>query len=142
MGQRVAYVEAPSGIAGDMLLGALVDLGLPVAVLEDVATRLGVDGLSVRAERVDKNGLSAVQVDVLLGGRRVGAAAHAHDKEHTHDHDHAHSHEHTHDHGDEPHEDRASSRVILCACRVGVREREKTARADTRKKSCKCGTIT
>ena len=106
MGQRVAYVEAPSGIAGDMLLGALVDLGLPVAVLEDVATRLGVDGLSVRAERVDKNGLSAVQVDVLLGGRRVGAAAHAHDKEHTHDHDHAHGHEHTHDHGDEPHEDR------------------------------------
>ncbi|MCB0913880.1 MAG: DUF111 family protein, partial [Propionibacteriaceae bacterium] len=106
MGQRVAYVEAPSGIAGDMLLGALVDLGLPVAVLEDVATRLGVDGLSVRAERVDKNGLSAVQVDVLLDGRRVGAAAHAHDKEHTHDHDHAHGHEHTHDHGDEPHEDR------------------------------------
>lgn len=91
---RMALLDAPAGIAGDMLLGALLDAGLPVAVLEDVVDRLGFDGVSLRVERVMRGALSATKVDVLKDGRVIEGQddAHLHDHDHDDDHDHAHGH--------------------------------------------------
>ena len=39
---RVAYLEAIGGLSGDMMLGALLDAGLPVAALEETIATLGL----------------------------------------------------------------------------------------------------
>lgn len=43
-GQRLALVDAPTGLAGNMLLAALFDLGLPPAVVEAPLAALGFAG--------------------------------------------------------------------------------------------------
>ena len=47
---KTLILDAQSGIAGDMMAAALVDLGVPLSVLEDAVGRLGLDGVSVRTE--------------------------------------------------------------------------------------------
>jgi hypothetical protein len=86
--ERVVYFEAASGASGDMLLGALVDLGLPLDALRAELAKLPVSGYRLEARRVDRSGLQATKVDVLLD-----SGAHAHG----HTHAPGHSHTHTHD---------------------------------------------
>lgn len=50
-----------AGISGDMLLGALVDLGLPGAWLRDLVASLGL-GADVVVERADRSGISCGRV--------------------------------------------------------------------------------
>lgn len=61
---RVCYLDCFSGIAGDMLLGALVDAGLGLEKLRAAIGKLGIDGLSVDAEPVKRGGLAATRVRV------------------------------------------------------------------------------
>ena len=110
---RVGYIDCFAGIAGDMLLGALVDAGVPAEVLHDATAALGL-GASLRIERVDRSGIACTKVHVLEGDHLAEAhaemaEAHGHGHEHSHKHEHAHaeneaqahghshSHEHTHD---------------------------------------------
>ena len=61
---RLCYLDCFSGIAGDMLLGALVDAGLDLEILRNELAKLHLDGVSVRAERVKRGGLAATKVHV------------------------------------------------------------------------------
>jgi len=63
---RCAYFDCFSGVAGDMLLGALVDAGLPVEVLRDLARRLDLPGVTISAQKVQRHGLAATHVQVSL----------------------------------------------------------------------------
>ena len=64
---KIAYLECPTGIAGDMCLGALVDLGLPWQYLVDRLNSLGIESeYQLRTERVIRNGQSATKVYVDL----------------------------------------------------------------------------
>ncbi len=49
-----------------MLLGALLHLGVPLAVLNDSISALGLSGLSLSARSVSKSGISAQKVDVKI----------------------------------------------------------------------------
>lgn len=69
----VAYLDVTAGVAGDMCLGALVDAGLPLGVLEEIVAALGLDGVRVVARRVTKGALAATKVDVVLPGRPAPA---------------------------------------------------------------------
>ena len=60
---RVMYIECRSGAAGDMLLGALIDAGLPVAELENALGSLQL-GHTLVAARVLRGGLTATKIDV------------------------------------------------------------------------------
>lgn len=59
----IAILDPFSGIAGDMTLGALVDVGLDADWLRALPGRLGLDGVEVRIESVKRAGLACTKVD-------------------------------------------------------------------------------
>ncbi len=63
---RIAYLDCYSGISGDMLLGALLDAGLNIDVLQAELARLRVDGWTLRTERVTRAGIAATKAHVDL----------------------------------------------------------------------------
>ncbi len=63
---RIGYLDCFCGIAGDMLLGACVDLGWPIERLAEVVAALRLDGVRVRAERVRRHGLAATKVHIEI----------------------------------------------------------------------------
>jgi pyridinium-3,5-bisthiocarboxylic acid mononucleotide nickel chelatase len=113
---RIAYLDCFSGISGDMLLGAMVDAGVPLSVMAETAAALNV-GARLEARKVVRGGLTATKVDVLAGenspaGTHVLEHEHAREHTHKHNHDHEHSHEHAHDHA-HTHEHHRSLSAIL-----------------------------
>lgn len=66
---RVLFLEPFSGISGDMLLGALVDLGVEIGVLEKQIEALGLgDRVQLRVTRTERGGIAATKVDVVIDG--------------------------------------------------------------------------
>ncbi|MEP0872724.1 nickel pincer cofactor biosynthesis protein LarC [Trichocoleus desertorum AS-A10] len=64
---KLAYLECPTGIAGDMCLGALIHAGVPLEYLIEQLNRLGIsDEYRLRAELVQRNGQQATKVHVDL----------------------------------------------------------------------------
>jgi pyridinium-3,5-bisthiocarboxylic acid mononucleotide nickel chelatase len=92
---RIGYLECFSGISGDMLLGALVDAGVPFALLQETTAALHV-GARLELRKVMRGGLTGSKVDVLAPGNP--AHDHGHEHNHSHEHDHGHAHEHGHSH--------------------------------------------
>jgi len=62
--KRIAYFDCFAGVSGDMVLGALLDLDLPPAVLDEGWRMLGLKGVQVKGKRVQRGGLMGVQVEV------------------------------------------------------------------------------
>ncbi len=107
------YLECYSGISGDMVVGALLDLGASQKVLEEQLGSLPVEGFKVQISRVKKSGLDACDFNVILDRQYEN---HDHDNEYlyaqegyghkAHIHTHVHSHdEHTDAHGHGEHTD-------------------------------------
>ncbi len=59
----IAILDPFSGIAGDMTLGALLDLGLDPDWLRALPAVLGLDGVGVRIERVKRGEIASWKVD-------------------------------------------------------------------------------
>jgi len=107
-GGRVLYLDPFSGIAGDMFLGLLLDLGVEEQKLVDAFEQLGIR-FDFAVSQVNKCGIAAVSTSVTLPAEDEEEDD-AHDHERTHEHEgehdhvhehmhmHAHDHEHMHDH--------------------------------------------
>ena len=63
---RVAYVQSIGGASGDMLLGALVDLGTPLDLLERELAKLGVSGYDLTVGAGVRREVRGVKVDVSV----------------------------------------------------------------------------
>lgn len=96
------YFEMNSGIAGDMTIAALLDLGASKEKLEKAIESLGIDGYELVFDRKIKNNIDANNFDVILTNEGHHHD-HGHEGEKTENdsHDHEHSHDHTHEHVDE-----------------------------------------
>ncbi len=102
---RVLYLDPFSGIAGDMFLGLLLDLGIEESALVAELERLGVR-FDLAVSQVNKNGIAAISTRVSLPtGPDVDddEEAHVHCDECGHSHEEEHCPGHAHEHADEPH---------------------------------------
>ena len=61
---RVAYLDCVGGLAGDMLLAALLDAGAELQTLRGIPRALGIDGVEIDAERVERQGIGALHLRV------------------------------------------------------------------------------
>ena len=99
---RFAILDPAAGISGDMILGALIAAGASPDWLRGVPARLGFPEVRIEIARVDRCGVTATKVDVVLpGGRREDPSPVIEDQNHDHGDSHPHSHvEHDghHDH--------------------------------------------
>ena len=62
----LAYADCFSGISGDMLLGALLDAGLPLETLEAELGRLPLGGYRLAARPLTSHGVSGTRLEVLV----------------------------------------------------------------------------
>ncbi len=89
------HFDCASGIAGDMTLAALLDLGVPEGVIGDALDAIGVGRARLGVRRVLKRGIAAVDVQVstrdALASGRIADVFRAHEHGHGHGHDHAHA---------------------------------------------------
>jgi pyridinium-3,5-bisthiocarboxylic acid mononucleotide nickel chelatase len=80
---KTIYFDCFSGAAGDMILGALIDAGLPLDELKAALGSLGVEGWDISAERVVKSGITATKFRVhqhaaVVTGSAAPGAGHEH----------------------------------------------------------------
>jgi len=61
---KIAYVDCFSGISGDMMLGALVDLGFREEALVSGLAALPVSGYRIRVSRQTRRGVEGTRVEV------------------------------------------------------------------------------
>ncbi len=112
------YIEAFSGISGNMLLGALLDAGVPFEYIKKEMEKLNLGEYKLINSSVNKLGIQATYFNVDLmedahhhhHDEQKHSHEHEHEHHHHHNHEHKHHHEHAHDHDHghkhEQHEDK------------------------------------
>jgi pyridinium-3,5-bisthiocarboxylic acid mononucleotide nickel chelatase len=90
------HLDCASGIAGDMFLGACLDLGMPLDVLHETVARLRLPGVSVESRKAKRGGFVGVRFRVLVGGTPLEGPD-PEEAHHHHDHHHHHHHGHSRD---------------------------------------------
>ena len=99
--KKVAYWKCPTGIAGDMCLSALLDVGVPWSYLKDSLASLGLGSeYELSHARVHRGSQIATKIEVnLTEDANLDNSQTGH-----HLHDHVHNHDHDHDHDHHPHQ--------------------------------------
>lgn len=108
--KKALYIEAFSGISGNMLLGALIDLGADAAYIEAELKKMNLGEYELINTRADKCGINAAYFNVKIPGVTEASEAEEahlhehHDGHHCHHHDHGcEGEEHHHHHHEEHH---------------------------------------
>ena len=63
---KIAYFDTIAGISGDMSLGALISAGVSFDELQKELHDLNVGGFELQARHIERNGMVAIKVDVLI----------------------------------------------------------------------------
>lgn len=119
------YLDAFAGIAGDMWLAAVCDLGFEEGELAPILAALGLPGDAVRVATVRRGALACRKIE-------FGTDAHQHAQEHAHEHGHSHGHGHAHENAPhEHHHHRPYSQIrdLIAALPYSARVRERAQEA-------------
>ena len=68
---KVGYLDCFSGLSGDMILGALVDCGLPVDRLKRELRKLNLKGYRIEAKSAKRGVITGTKVTIVVSGRRT-----------------------------------------------------------------------
>lgn len=95
---KTLYFECNMGAAGDMLMGALLELLPEQETFLEKLNHVGIPGIQVQAAKSVKCGITGTHVSVKFHGIEEEShdAGHCHEQEHHHSEEHCHSHEHHH----------------------------------------------
>ncbi len=93
---KLLYFDCFNGASGDMILGALLDAGLPLEDLRRALGSLGIGEYEVAAERVLRAGVSATKFHLIERGGEDGSARTEVPAPHSQAHQHEHADSHTH----------------------------------------------
>ncbi|HVJ19862.1 MAG TPA: LarC family nickel insertion protein, partial [Polyangiaceae bacterium] len=63
---KVLFFDMESGIAGDMTIAALVDLGVPFSIVEEAVRALGLSGYALELARASAGAIGASHFDVKV----------------------------------------------------------------------------
>lgn len=83
MSANVLYLDCFSGAAGDMILGALIDLGLPIDALKGALGSLAIEYGDLTADRVMRAGVTATKFRLV---EQTVAVGQTHEPAHPHHH--------------------------------------------------------
>ena len=67
---KIAYFDAFSGISGDMVIGALLDLGLSLELLKTEYSKLPLDGYTLHQSERIQHGIRAIKFDVGVNAQQ------------------------------------------------------------------------
>ena len=103
MNIRTLYIEANSGISGDMFVAALLDLGADENVLKNVLSSIPIDGFDIEISRKKRADIDVCDFNVILDHEHENndhdmEYLYGHEKNDMHEHDHGHEHAHSHEH--------------------------------------------
>jgi len=85
---KVLYFDCFSGISGDMVLGAFIDLGVDIEYLREELGKLNLSGFTIESDKASQYGIGGTSLDVILD------CNHHHNNGHCHEsHDNIHVHE-------------------------------------------------
>ncbi len=108
---KTLYLDIISGIAGDMFIAALIDLGVDAKILERELRKLKLDGYHLHISRQQKSSISGIKFDVHLASDHDHGHGHPHEHHvhesacglhfHEHEHEHGHHHHHGHSHDEQ-----------------------------------------
>ncbi len=68
---KTLYLDAFAGISGDMMLGSLADLGVPLEAYRSAASKLGLSEVEINASRTERKSIGAVKIHVRAPERGV-----------------------------------------------------------------------
>ena len=63
---NTAYIDCFSGASGDMLLGALIDAGMPLEEVQNAINTLNIPGCTLEAFKVTENSLAATRIQITI----------------------------------------------------------------------------
>src|SRR5262245_8063036 len=66
--ERILWIDAAAGASGDMILGALVDLGAPLREVKRAVASLPLEGVKLSEKRVTRGAVAAAKIDVTVRG--------------------------------------------------------------------------
>ena len=83
---KILYFECDMGAAGDMLMSALSELAGDPEVFAEEFNSLGIPGVTLRAEKTKKCGISGTHMRVFVDGEEENEDMRSHHHEHGHHH--------------------------------------------------------
>ncbi|MCD6058606.1 MAG: hypothetical protein K0Q89_2136, partial [Thermomicrobiales bacterium] len=67
---RIAVFDPFSGASGDMILGALLDAGIPLTSIQDAVSRLGIEGVRITSRPASSGAIRGTRVVVEPTGEQ------------------------------------------------------------------------